>query len=64
MLKVKTSLLGSLPVKVMSLAVAPVTSTDCALAVGTWLAMVRVTVAGLLSVSPSLTVKVKLSGPL
>ncbi len=45
------------------LGVFPVTVTLCALAVGAWFSTVIETVAGALSVGPSLTVNVKLSGP-
>ncbi len=60
---VNGSLLGSVPVSVISLGVFPVTVTLCALAVGAWFSTVIETVAGALSVVPSLTVNVKLSGP-
>ncbi len=56
---VNGSLLGSVPVSVISLGVFPVTVTLCALAVGAWFSTVIETVAGALSVSPVVNSKCK-----
>ncbi len=56
---VNGSLLGSVPVSVISLGVFPVTVTLCALAVGAWFSTVIETVAGALSVSTVVNSKCK-----
>ena len=59
----RTGMSGSVPPSVIFFAALCATATVCALAVGVPAAMLRVTVAGLLVLTPLLTVNVKLSLP-